>query len=78
MERSPIMAGAVSMCYPEFILTSGAQLIHQACRSPGGDRGDRLLPGRGPPRPCDQPFSPPSVPDKPRSRHTAPRAVQAE
>lgn len=78
MERPPIMAGAVSMRYPEFILTSGAQLIHQACHSPGGDCGDRLLPSRGPPRPCDQPFSPTSVPDKPRSRHTAPRAVQAK
>lgn len=78
IERPSIMAGAVSVHHPKFTLTSGAQLLHQARCSPGGDRGDRALLGRGLPRPCDQLFSSLSVPDKPRSRHTAPRAVWAK
>lgn len=78
IERPSIMAGAVSVHHPKFTLTSGAQLLHQARCSPGGDRGDRALLGRGLPRPCDQLFSSLSVPDKPRSRHTAPRAVRAK
>ena len=45
MERPAIMAGAVTVHHPKFTLTSGAQLLHQARCSPGGDRGDRALLG---------------------------------
>lgn len=75
-ERPPLWLVQSACITPSSPSPPGLSL-HQARCSPGGDRGDRAL-GQGFPGPVTSLFSSLSVPDKPRSRHTAPRAVRAK